>query len=304
MKTRIVKWAGITLCALTLLGVVALLGARLASTLRLGERFPVRDFEVPAISTGEEAVAEGKRLFAARGCADCHGLDGAGKVAIQDDLLGKVMGANLTSGKGGVGGRLSDADFVRVLRSCVTPEGRSLVVMPCEETRLLADAEVAQLRAYVKSLPPVDHEVIPEQLTFVGHVLTGFGVLPIVSAARIDFDAPIPAAPPPAATATYGEHLAKVQCVGCHGEGLSGGRIPGAPPSMPIPANITPDKATGIGAWTRDQFVQLLQTGKRPNGTEVNSMMPWANFKHLNEQEMDALWAFLQTRPAKAFGGR
>ena len=69
-------------------------------------------------------------------------------------------------------------------------------------------------------------------------------------------------------------------------------------------ANITKDSTTGIGRWSRDQFVELLRTGKRPDGTEVNPFMPWSTYRHLNDQEMDALWAYLQTRPAQPFGNR
>jgi hypothetical protein len=59
--------------------------------------------------------------------------------------------------------------------------------------------------------------------------------------------------------------------VGCHGERLSGGRIPGAPSSLPVPANLTPH-ASGLGGWSQETFVSVLDTGVRPDGLNIKQI--------------------------------
>ncbi len=298
------KWLGIGLAVLVAVVAVALIGARVVSGNKLAKTWEVRDLPVPTLPTDEAAIAEGGRLFFARGCAECHGADGAGKVVVDDPVLGKVVGANITRGKGGLPPTFGDEDMVRVFKHCVRPDGTSIKIMPCEETMLIPDREIGAMIAWMKTLPPVDREVETVALSLTGHALHGFGVIPLVSPEKLDFDAAIPPAPEPGPTAAWGERLAQIQCVGCHGAGFSGGPMPGMPPTMPVPTNITPDEATGIGKWKKEQFVHLLKTGKRPDGTDVNPFMPWSVYKNLNEMEMDAIWAYLRERPAKPFGNR
>ena len=76
--------------------------------------------------------------------------------------------------------------------------------------------------------------------------------------------------------------------------------VPGTPPSFPDARNITPDPVAGIGKWTRDNFATALRTGKRPDGTELKSFMPWKAFARLTDTEVDALWTYLQTLPPVA----
>jgi len=101
-------------------------------------------------------------------------------------------------------------------------------------------------------------------------------------------------------TAKYGEYLA-IGCTGCHGPTLSGGKIPGAPPEWKPAANITPE---GIGRYSEDDFMRILRTGKRPDGSAVDSAMPWRLTKEMTDVELKAVFAYLKTVPAKAYGGR
>ena len=51
-----------------------------------------------------------------------------------------------------------------------------------------------------------------------------------------------------------------------------------------IGQNLTPDKETGIGAWSGDQIIAALRTGKRPDGSELSGVMPYAAFAHLTDE--------------------
>jgi mono/diheme cytochrome c family protein len=59
--------------------------------------------------------------------------------------------------------------------------------------------------------------------------------------------------------------------------------------------NITPDKETGIGSWTKKQIVTALQTGVRPDGRILAPIMPWHAFAHLNKSDANAIADYLKT---------
>lgn len=63
-------------------------------------------------------------------------------------------------------------------------------------------------------------------------------------------------------------------------------------------ANITPDKETGIGAWTEDLFIRALRTGKhKGGGRPILPPMPWINFAQATDADLKAIFAFLQSLP-------
>jgi mono/diheme cytochrome c family protein len=59
--------------------------------------------------------------------------------------------------------------------------------------------------------------------------------------------------------------------------------------------NITPDKETGIGNWSREQIVTAIQTGKRPDGRILAPIMPWHAYGQLTADDASAVAAFLQS---------
>jgi len=63
------------------------------------------------------------------------------------------------------------------------------------------------------------------------------------------------------------------------------------------PSNLTSDKATGLGAWTHDQIVAALTTGKRPDGRVLSPAMPWIDFANLSKADADAIADYLQSLP-------
>ena len=68
-----------------------------------------------------------------------------------------------------------------------------------------------------------------------------------------------------------GEYLAKAgDCVACHtspgGKLFAGGRAMLTPFGTLFTSNVTPDKETGIGKWTADQFYAMMHTGRSPDG--------------------------------------
>ena len=62
--------------------------------------------------------------------------------------------------------------------------------------------------------------------------------------------------------------------------------------------NLTPDKATGLGSWTEDMFINTLRKGKHQGeGRPLLPPMPWPNYAQMPDEDLKAVWAFLQTLP-------
>jgi mono/diheme cytochrome c family protein len=61
-------------------------------------------------------------------------------------------------------------------------------------------------------------------------------------------------------------------------------------------ANLTPDKRTGLGNWTADQFVKSMRTGKHFGvGRAILPPMPWFNLNVLSDGDLRAVFAYLQS---------
>ena len=105
---------------------------------------------------------------------------------------------------------------------------------------------------------------------------------------------------PPAVSAEYGGYIASFSCAGCHGEGLSGGSIVGAPPGFPNAANLTPSGE--VVAWTEADFKKAVQTGVTPAGKTLNPFMPYQTFVNLTDDEVQALWLYVHSVPVRPAG--
>ena len=285
---------------IVVLALVAFVYARSELALRHTWKIDEAALAVPA---GDEAVARGEHLAITRGCTDCHDKDLGGKVMMEAPAIGRMAGPNLTHGSGGLPPGFGDADYERAIRHGVKPDGRAILFMPTRDFAALSDADTADLIAYVKSRSPVDRTLAPSYIGPVGRALFAFGQLPMLEARLIDQHATHVARVENAPTVEFGNYLARA-CTGCHGQHFSGGPIPGVPPDFPIPANITPDAATGIGAYTKDDFYRVFREGKKRDGSAVNTFMPWQAMGRFTDTELDALWAYLRTVPAMPKGHR
>jgi hypothetical protein len=66
------------------------------------------------------------------------------------------------------------------------------------------------------------------------------------------------------------------------------------------PANLTPDKDTGLGGWTEDMFVRAMRTGRHMggNGRPILPPMPWMTLARQSDADLKAIFAYLQSLPA------
>lgn len=72
------------------------------------------------------------------------------------------------------------------------------------------------------------------------------------------------------------------------------------PWGMTFAANLTPDSATGIGAWSEETFIQTLRTGKhlgQPGGRTIAPPMPWELVGKMTDEDLKAIYTYLQAIP-------
>ena len=68
-------------------------------------------------------------------------------------------------------------------------------------------------------------------------------------------------------------------------------------PGVVYPANLTPDRETGIGAWSRTQLVRMIQTGVNRHGARKLSVMPWPAYSKLASEDAEAIATYLMSLP-------
>jgi len=257
---------------------------------------PAKPVTVPTDSAGLE---RGRHIVVAIAkCTQCHGDDLGGRQVSNDLVFGRLVAPNLTPGQGGLGKRYDDPTLARAIRHAINAQGKPLRVMPSEAFQYLSDDDVGAVVGYIRSLPPVDRQFPSLRVGPLPRVLSLLTTFPLIAARVVDHDAEPPRSVAEDSTAEYGKYLADVGgCTGCHGPGLSGGKMgPGKPAS-----NITPG---GIGTWTEADFVKALRQGIRPGGTAIDSAMPWKRSGLMSDSEFHAVWLFLRSVPPKEFGKR
>jgi mono/diheme cytochrome c family protein len=287
---KILKRAGITLSVLLLLLLSAYIIVWILSNRRINKQYTVqvRPLEIRPDSA---MLAHGARLYITKGCADCHGANLSGRVFVDDPMIGRFTGANLTKGRGGLPADFDDKAWLMALRHGLSPDGKSLLIMPSYEYALLADYDIASLIAWCKMQAPVDNQPPAMRVGPMGRVLTLFGKIPLLPAEKVDHHYQQPAVVKQEVSAAYGKYLS-VSCTGCHHPDLRGG-------DNPIPGKIAVADITAkghIGKWTASQFITTLRTGRTPEGKQLNNEdMPWKTTAQYTEQELEALYLYLRS---------
>jgi mono/diheme cytochrome c family protein len=97
-----------------------------------------------------------------------------------------------------------------------------------------------------------------------------------------------------------GRYLAILgDCAGCHtargGPRFAGGRALNSPLGTFYTPNITPDRETGIGSWSADDFWRALHDGRSRSRGHLYPAMPYPHFATFTRAESDAIYAHLQT---------
>jgi len=293
--------------AFLLAALVIIAGALGLAVAPLSERKRTRVIEFPvapvAYTSDAAAISRGRYLFNSRGCMECHGADGGGREIYNDPGGLYVKSPNISPGPGSVVKDYREVDWVRTIRHGVSPQKHPLFLMPSKDYNLMTDADIAAMVAYARSLPPATGTGAVVRLPLLVAGLYASGVVKD-DAELIDHAVPPPAPVPEAVTPEHGAYVIPM-CKGCHGEGLSGGPVPGAPPDWPPAANLTPGEGSAMVRYDSvDKFMAMLRTGKRPDGSAVSKVMPFPTLGNLNETDVGAIYVYLKSVPARPAGNR
>ncbi|WP_026352984.1 cytochrome c [Solimonas variicoloris] len=141
-------------------------------------------------------------------------------------------------------------------------------------------------------------------------VIVAGGVIVVVAGAALALawrPALAPIAPPPAASfaaqqIARGAVLAGAgYCATCHtakgGQPYAGGYAMETPFGVIHSTNITPDVATGIGAWSQAAFNRAMREGVARDGSHLFPAFPYEHFSRLSDDDLVALYAYFMTRP-------
>jgi hypothetical protein len=261
------------------------------------------------------AFERGKELAFAI-CAGCHYDHHVNRFIgkqIEDvpGIAGKVYSANLTHSKSnGVTAHYTDAEIRHLVKTGVARDGRFLSYMLRPN---LAEEDINAIIVYLRSDDPAlkaaDTTAGLTHFTFIGKVYMNMHADPV----PYKEDVKLPPENDPVAMGYY--LVDNLGCFHCHSGSLTklnllnpdqtpgylagGIKLKGLKGREIRASNITPDKNTGIGNYTKEQFRAALAEGRAPD-RELRPPMP--KFSMLKTQEIDAIYAYLQTVAAQQHG--
>jgi len=202
----------------------------------------------------------------------------------------------------------TDGEIFRAITTGVDKDGNALFpVMPYHYYGQMDKEDIYDIIAYIGTLAPIENKTPDHTIDFPMNFIIN----------TIPVKASFVQKPPKSDTLKYGAYMVNAAaCMECHTQvnkgqiipslAFSGGRLFEMPNGKVYSANITPDKATGIGNWTADQFVTRFKTYTDPanvkklSASDVNTIMPWVMFAGMDTSDLRSIYAYLQTvKPIK-----
>jgi mono/diheme cytochrome c family protein len=257
-----------------------------------------------------QAVERGRYLATAANCVSCHtepgGAEYAGGRALKTPF-GTFYGPNITPHPEAGIGRWSDADFLKALKRGIAPEGHPYYpAFPYPSFARIADEDALAIKAFLFSLPPSDRASRPHDLSFPYSIRLSLWPW------RWLYFHPQPPALPAEASAELRRGAYLVEALGHCGECHTPRTWLGAPekerrfagttdgPDGEKVPNITPDEKTGIGSWSTEDVVRVLETGLLPDFDAVGGPMGEVvkATSKLDPSDRAAIAAYLATLPA------
>jgi cytochrome c553 len=236
------------------------------------------------IERGRKLVLEGNAALHVPACRSCHGSRLLGVEPAVPGLLGvsaDYLQAQLGAWRNGV-------------RAAQSPDCMATIA------KRLRPEDIGAVGAWVATqVPPSD--AAPD---------ASFEIPPpidcgSISASRQRSDTSSKASQPPAPAVSRGQQLAILgDCAGCHtdrgGAPFAGGRAIVTRFGTFYTPNITPDRTTGIGQWSSDDFWRALHEGYGRDGEMLYPSFPYPNYTRVTRADSDAIFEYLRSVPPVA----
>lgn len=270
------------------------------------------DAGIAPVSDGAEA--RGERIFWVAGCASCHAeskAEGEERLRLAGGLelatpFGTFVAPNISSHKtDGIGG-WSLVNFANAMQRGISPDGAHYYpAFPYASYTRMDPADIADLYAFMKTLPAVEGKAPDHQLGFPFNIRRGLGLWKLLYVREeqvVELDAEVSDA------VVLGKYLVEGpgHCGECHTpRGMFGGTqydawLSGAPAATgegTIP-NITP--GGDVGGWSEDEIAEYLNSGFTPEfdsaGGEMVSVIK--NLANLEPEDRAAIAAYLKQVPS------
>jgi mono/diheme cytochrome c family protein len=271
---------------------------------------PAAAAAVEPVLDGPDKLTHGRYLVeTVAGCGNCHtphlpdgSLDPskkfAGAFVIKEPVF-EAYARNITPDMETGIGSWSEDDIVKAIRDGQRPDGKYLgPPMSFGWYRGMSDTDAHAIAAYIKTVPAISNAVPPSTYSFP---LTGYGP-PITSVPDM----------PKTDQVKYGEYLAGPigHCMDCHTTYVMGvidmkqlghgGNVYTKPfiyDWAAVSANITSDKAAGLGDWTDDEIKKAITTGVSRNGRALLPFMPYGLYAKMEPSDLNAIVAYLRSLP-------
>ncbi|MEP9397168.1 cytochrome c [Mesorhizobium sp. KR2-14] len=265
--------------------------------------------EIAALRTGD--ATRGERIFWAGGCASCHArpkAEGDAKLELAGGMefktpFGTFVGPNISQDERDGIGAWSEEDFANAVMRGVSPSGEHLYpAFPYTSYARMKPEDVADLYAFMKTLPAVSGKAPDHSLAFPFNIRRGIGLwkrlyLTTEPVVALDGTASEPA--------VLGRYLVEGpgHCGECHtpremtGAARTSQWLAGATAAEGdgIVPNITSGEG-GIGDWSEDDIVNYLETGFTPDYDSVGGSMVEVqrNMAKLTPEDRAAIAAYLK----------
>lgn len=283
-KRKIFKTTVFTLVSLIVLALVIIYTW---STIILNKNYtiPLTEVQVPHDSA---SIIEGARLARIAHCGDCHNENLSGGIfADIPPKIATLVAPNLTQ----VIPTYSNAEMVRLLRYGVKKNGHSIYIMPAFMYHELKEETIGKMIAYLRSLPPLPTpEGVPSKSSyaFLGRLLLIQGkvgpiadmITPNTEGKYVHCDT---------TPVSFGRYLAMSSCTSCHGLELKGEE------------GFTPDLIIA-STYKKEEFFKLIRTGIALGDRQLGLMSDVTKnyLSHLNDKEINSIYAYLQTKPTQS----
>ena len=213
---------------------------------------------------------------------------------------GSIHAANITPS--GIGD-WTDGEVFRAVTTGVRKNGKPIFpVMPYHNYGKVDPEDIEAIIAYIRTLPPIEHKVLDSEYDFP----MNFIIHTIPEKAE-----PVKR-PSPSDRIAYGKYMVRsASCGECHTpfdkgafdttKFLAGGRTFALPSGDVTSANLTPDKATGIGNLSKEAFMQKF-TAYRDSSyshrqidfmNDFATIMPWSVYAGMTDDDLSAIYEYL-----------
>jgi len=207
-------------------------------------------------------------------------------------------------------GDWTDGELMRAIAAGVNREGKPLFpLMPHPTYGRMDETDIRSIIAYLRTLKPITNEIPESEVDFPMSFILHTIPQPSQFQQRPDTTNLV----------AYGKYLVSMaSCADCHtkaekGEPVAGMEFAGGvefqlPGGVVRSANLTPDKETGLGNWSKTAFIQRFKALDPALGyqahtvkpTDMQTIMPWTMYAGMTEYDLGAMYEYLQSlKPVK-----